>query len=85
MTPKLNRFVQVSTNATSQALTNLKQTEVKIISGLTPHYVNLNTTATTASIYIPLGAVLDVELNVSDVIHVRSDGSGSGGHFTVLY
>jgi hypothetical protein len=47
--------------------------------------VNLNATATTASIYIPVGAVLDIELAVADVIHVRSDGSGSGGHFTVLY
>ena len=82
---RLNRFVQVATNATSQALTNLKETQVTIISGLTPHYVNLNASATTSSIYLPLGAVLDIELNVSDVIHVRSDGSGSGGHFTVLY
>ena len=85
MNPRLNRFIQVETTAASQALTNIKETEVKIISGLTPHYVNLNASATTASIYIPSGAVLDIELNVSDVIHVRSDGSGSGGHFTVLY
>jgi hypothetical protein len=85
MNPRLNRFIQVETTAASQALTNLKETQVKIISGLTPHYVNLNASATTSSIYLPLGAVLDIELNVSDVIHVRSDGSGSGGHFTVLY
>jgi hypothetical protein len=85
MNPRLNRFIQVETTAASQALTNVKETEVKIISGLTPHYVNLNATATTSSIYLPSGAVLDIELTVSDVIHVRSDGSGSGGHFTVLF
>jgi hypothetical protein len=85
MTRRLNRFIQVDTTAVSQALTNVKETEVTIISGLTPHYVNLNSAATTASIYLPVGAVVDIQLTVSDVINVRSDGSGSGGHFTVLY
>ena len=85
MTRRLNRFIHADTTAVSQALTNVKETEVTIISGLTAHYVNLNSAATTASVYVPSGAVVDIQLAVTDVINVRSDGSGSGSHFTVLY
>jgi preprotein translocase subunit YajC len=82
-TPKLNQFKQVATSATSQQVTGIKNDRVIIISGIFPHYVAVNTTATTSSIYMPTGTVLEFEKQPNDVINVRAENTA--GHITILY
>ena len=84
MIRKMSQFYTLATTATTAVSTPvIKETEITILSGLQTHYVSLNGTATSTSIVIPQGAVVDFVIPIGSTISALTHNGQ--GHITVLY
>ena len=80
---KMTKWQTLATGNTAISTSVIPETRVTIVSSLQTHYVALNSTATSTSIVIPQGAVIDFEIPVGSTISALAH-SGQG-HITILY
>ena len=84
MPKRLTKWHTLDTNSsTAVATPAIAETTVTILSSLQTHYIRINGTASSTSIVIPQGAVVEFEIPQGATISALTHNGQ--GHITVLY